>query len=313
MANDLEIYLKHLAHLPTPGGGGAHTAIFAAGCHGARAGVTQEVVRDDVRDHLPRGARYVSDCEIADGVAAGFAEVADGGVVRRRPAPMVAPGTFERFAREGHGTTEADIRARSPVTIDWPDWEAGWRILEALYAPEELIFAGEEKQVGRIGETIRSAGDWAAAFKTWRTVPCPRIQINPVTGTPAPKKSGEGVTLRGDGCVASHRFALAEMDEASIEDQLAFWFAVPRLPVAALIHSGGKSIHAWLRVDCADADEWESEVEGRLFPCYLEPLGVDGACKNASRMSRMPGHVRADTGQVQRLLYLAPEGRAVSG
>jgi hypothetical protein len=255
----------------------------------------------------------VPDREIEDGVAAGFADVAGGGSKPYRPAPAVAPGTFERLVREGRGATEADIRARSPVAIDWPDWEASWRLLEALYAPDLLIFAGEEKQVGWIGTTIRPAGEWAAAFKQWRSVPCPRIQINPVTGRPAPKKSGEGVTLRGDGCVADHRYALAEMDGASIEDQLAFWFAVPRLPVVALIHSGGKSIHAWLRVDCADAAEWRREVEERLFPAYLEPLGVDGSCKNAARMSRMPEHVRADTGQVQRLFYLAPEGRAVRG
>ena len=65
------------------------------------------------------------------------------------------------------------------------------------------------------------------------------------------------------------------------------------------------------RVDCADAVEWEEGVENHLFPGYLKPLGMDPACKNESRLSRMPGHRRADTGQVQRVLYLAPMGKAV--
>jgi len=312
MMAPLKTYNAFLSRLPAPGGGGAHTAIFGAGCHGARAGLTEDQVCADVRAHLPQGTRHVTDREIEQGVAAGFAEVAGGGVRPRRPPPAVAPGTFARIAREGRGATEADIRARSPVVIDWPDRDAAWHVMEALYAPAEMLFVGDDGHAGRIGETIRSASAWATALKVGGTVPFPKVQVNPVTGRPAAKKSGAGMTLRGDGCVAAHRFAVAEMDGATIEEQLAFWYAVPHLPVAALVHSGGKSIHAWLRVDCVDAAEWEREVEGRLFPCYLEPLGVDGACKNASRMSRLPGHVRVDTGQVQRLLYLAPDGKAVS-
>ena len=126
MSGLLVTYHDFLSRLPAPGGGGAHTAIFAAGCHGARAGLTQEQVCADVRIHLPHGRRHVPDREIEDGVAAGFAEVAGGEVTSRRAAPAVSPGTFERFAQEGRGATEADIRARSPVTIDWPDWAAAW-------------------------------------------------------------------------------------------------------------------------------------------------------------------------------------------
>jgi len=140
----------------------------------------------------------------------------------------------------------------------------------------------------------------------------PKIIPNPLTGKPALKKSGEGMTLRGDGNVAAYRFALAEFDSISIEDQLAFWRAVPGLPLAALIHSGKKSLHGWLRVDCASGDEWAKEISGGLFPRYLVPLGMDPACRNPSRLSRMPGHRRADTGIVQRVLYVAPEGKAVA-
>lgn len=310
--NNVIRYRQYLSRLPAPGGGGAHQALFGAGCCGARAGLTAEQVCLDVRKNLPRGSRVVTDEEVQVGVAAGFAEIAGGGAKSRRPAPMVAPGTFERYAREGRGATEADIRARSPVQIDWPDWESSWRVLEALYAPTDVLFIGDDGLAGRVGQTIRSAGEWAAAFKALGTVPYPKVGVNPLTGRPALKKSGDGDTLRGDACVAAHRFAVAEMDNASIDDQMAFWFSIPRLPVAALVNSGGKSLHAWLRVDCVDADEWERKVRDQLFPAYLVPLGVDKACKNASRMSRFPGHVRKETGQMQRLLYLAPKGKAIA-
>ena len=77
-------------------------------------------------------------------------------------------------------------------------------------------------------------------------------------------------------------------------------------PIAALTHSGNKSIHCLLSVNCADASEWESEVEEQLFRAKLEPLGCDRACKNESRSSRTPGARRAN-GKMQRLLYLNPD------
>lgn len=311
MVGAVEMYRAFLSRLPAPGGGGAHRAIFAAGALGAKAGVAAEQVEADIRAHLPPGRRVVSDREIEDGVAAGFAEVKGGGAWKpRRPVPAVAPGTFERLVKEGEGTTAADIAARSPIPVDFPEWEAGWRILETLYERDKMVFIGDDKLAGKIGETIRPAGEWAEMIRKAGRVPWPKIIPNPLTGKPAPKKSGAGETLRGDGCVAVHRFAVLEMDGVGMEEQLAFWAAV-RLPVAALIHSGGKSIHGWVRVDCADAGEWAREIVGRMFPAFWVPLGVDPACSNSSRLSRMPGHLRVDKGQVQRLLYLAPEGKAV--
>lgn len=307
----IERYRQFINELPPPGGGGAHQALYRAGCLGCRAGLTAESVVADVRTHLPEGSRVVSDAEIEQGVEAGFAEVS-GGV--KRPSsigPRIRPGALESILREGRGATEADVRRRSPVKLDWPEGE-GWRVLEALFGTGELLFVGDDGISGRIGETIRPAGDWIEKFRREATVPFPKIMVNGLTGRWAAKKSGDGRTLRGDGCVAEHRFAVAEFDDLSIEDQIAFWIAVPNLPVAALIHSGKKSLHAWVRVDCSDRIEWEREVEQTLFPGYLKPLGLDPACKNASRISRMPGHRRSDTGKIQSCLYLAPKGKAVS-
>ena len=140
----------------------------------------------------------------------------------------------------------------------------------------------------------------------------PKWIPNPLTGRTAPKRSGTGVTLRGDGCVGDYRFAVAESDTMSLEDQLAFWMGCPSLPVAMLTFSGSKSIHALLRVDCVDAAEWEARVAGLLFPGFLVPLGMDAACKNPARLTRLPGYWRNDTETVQRCLYLAPKGKAVS-
>jgi hypothetical protein len=304
-------YQAFVSRLPAPGGGGAHTAIFAAGCHGARAGVSQEQVCADVRAHLPRGSREVSEREIEEGVRAGFASVVGGVETPPRPPPRVAPGTRERFIREGKGATEADIRARSPVRLDWPD-EEGWRALEHLFGEDELVFCGDDRTPGRIGSSIRTRGAWFECFEDEGGATDPKLIPNPLTGEYAPKRSGEGETLRGDGNCSAFRYAVAESDSLPLEDQLAFWMGCPALPVAMLTFSGKKSVHALIRVDCRDAAEWDAQIAGNLFPGYLVPLGMDPACKNPARLTRMPGFCRPDTNQIQRCIYLAPEGKAVA-
>ena len=88
-----------------------------------------------------------------------------------------------------------------------------------------------------------------------------------------------------------------------------FWgAALNELPVVALIDSGNKSLHAWIRVpDVHTFEEWKIKIEQKFFEQCLKPLGIDTACKNPSRMSRLPGCIRKETGRWQRLLYLNPE------
>ena len=312
MQKRVEEYRTLIESLPAPGGGGAHQSLFVAGCLGYRAGRKVAEIVADVTAALPRGTRDVSAMEIEQGVEAGFAE-ATGKKKRedRGCPPRIRPGMLAELIAKGRGVTADDISARSPVPVTWPEVETGVLVLDALYGDDEHIFIGDDAWAGIVGQTIRTKAEWVAALRQRGATPWPKIMVNPITGRPAPKKSGVSQTLRGDGCVASHRFVVAEFDGLSIEEQLAFWYAAPHLPVSALIHSGKKSIHAWVRVDCADRGEWEARIEEELFPGFLAPLGLDAACKNASRLSRMPGHRRAETGVVQRCLYLAPEGRPV--
>jgi hypothetical protein len=80
--------------------------------------------------------------------------------------------------------------------------------------------------------------------------------------------------------------------------------------VVALLDSGGKSIHGWIRIDAENAGQWEERVEVKLFD-ILTAVGADKACKNESRLSRMPGHFRSEKGRWQRLIYLNPVGGPV--
>jgi hypothetical protein len=310
-----------LTALPRPGGNGYHPRLLGVANIGVRAGIPPEAVAAALRAFTPPGGRRVPDREILDAVnkaAAGNAGKVDRrGVPKWRPPayglhlprPIVRLFDAAKFmaARlaEGAGYGEADIWEASPVRVDWPPGpEDAARLLVSLYAPDDRLFIGDT-----YGRTVRTAAEWVARLRAGEPVP-PHIIPNPVTGMAGMTKDGRP-SVRADACVKSFRFAVAEFDNMSRDDQLRFWWAVD-LPVCALIDSGGKSLHAWIRMDgVTSADQWTETVENTVFARWLIPLGCDAACRNEARLSRLPGHYRADKGKWQRLLYLAPEGRAI--
>ena len=99
--------------------------------------------------------------------------------------------------------------------------------------------------------------------------------------------------------VTDFRYALVESDSVDIATQNALIREL-ELPVAALVYSGGKSVHAIVRVDAADAQEYRRRVEYLYSVCSKNGLTVDTQNKNPSRLSRMPGVMR--NGKKQYLL-----------
>lgn len=318
----LDRYREKLATLPASGGGGCHPTLLGVASLGAMAGLSTEDMFRDLRDQV-HGERNVPDREIQAAIdkavrerAAGIAaKLPRGGVGCRESTPRAfdGPAALRRIIEQGRGVSEADIHERSPIRIDWEAEEDSFRILDALYEPDDVLFIGMRECRPALGRNIRMAAEWVSAFRQGRPGDHqPHIIPNPLTGKPGPTADGTGETLRGDACVARFRFAVVEFDSLPREDQLAFWWAV-RLPVVVLVDSGGKSVHGWVRVQgIGCATDWARVVERHLFKDLLEPLGVDPACKNESRLSRLPGHFRKEKNAWQQVLYLAPEGKAVA-
>ncbi len=174
-----------------------------------------------------------------------------------------------------------------------------------MYAPEDRLFIGSRHVAG--AEHVQSVSEWIKRFERGTTIP-EHIIPNPLTGEPGQTKSGRP-SYRADSCVARFRFAVVEFDAMSREQQIQFWAGVP-LPIVALLDSGGKSVHGWIRIEAATADEWTRRVENKLFD-LLTTVGADAACKNEARLSRMPGHFRTGKERSQRVLYLNPAGGPV--
>ena len=223
------------------------------------------------------------------------------------PADPVAAA--ERWLK-GFRCGEADLQGASAVVLADEARFDGAVLVNALYAPGERVnfvteFAEHREKSGEVkarpvGKGITLERDALATRFEQRGSDSSKaggwLRMNPV--------DGRGI---GDANVTACRFALLESDTLPMELQLALFAKLP-LPIAAILSSGGRSVHAWVKLDARDAAEYAAVVP-RLFD-ILAKFGVDGKNKNPSRLSRLPGAIRvigkAGDG-VQRLLYLNPQ------
>lgn len=309
-------YREALNNIPPPGRG-CHVSLLSVANRGVLAGLDGEKIFEDIRGHIPPGIRHVSDREIQEAINKALNDHNAGTFTpQQRSAPIVRDGkvALQRIINQGQYTDEADLRETSPMRLpDEPDTNATL-FLSTLYQPDDLIWIGDRLQAGIRGETIRTRNEWIAYYRNGGTK-SPHIILNPLNGLPAPKKNGDGTTLRGDVNVLSYRYCLIEFDTLSRMDQIRFWSGV-EMPIVALVDSGNKSIHAMIDIQklakIENAERWQARIKGDLYERLLVPLGVDGACSNPARLSRLPGYYRAEKKTWQRLLWLAPEGRRIT-
>ena len=116
-------------------------------------------------------------------------------------------------------------------------------------------------------------GDWKPLAGAW-------IRSNPVLPETSGSKNAD---------VADFRHCLIESDSLPKELQLLKILEL-NLPCSAIVDSGGKSIHAIVKIDAGNDEALYRERVQKLHK-FLEEHGfpVDKACKNASRLSRIAG------------------------
>ena len=120
---------------------------------------------------------------------------------------------------------------------------------------------------GDIGAVLGDCNDKAGAW----------IRFNPL--------DGKGVKNEN---VTDFRYALVESDSMPIEQQNSIIREL-ELPVAVLVYSGGKSVHAIVKIDAPNYDEYRKRVDYLYKVCKENGLDIDKANKNPSRLSRLPG------------------------
>lgn len=128
---------------------------------------------------------------------------------------------------------------------------------------------------GDIGKVV---GDCDPEVGAW-------ICFNPVDGTG-----------RKDANITAYRYALVECDNMDLGRQQAIIKQL-ELPCAALVYSGGKSVHAIVKVDAPDYTEYRKRVDYLYAACQKNGLTLDQQNRNPSRLSRMPGILRGSQRQ----------------
>lgn len=271
----------------------------------------------------------------------------DFGKVARRPMPNPRPKRpafdFEALTRIAEKCpveiSQEWLLDRSPISFPGRTGEQGIEtaeaMLSALYQPGEpvLVFTspfsqgdflfcggrgtfrlGEQPGTKAVASELPTGGPEGVWFLVqpvsgeWK----PNRNNKEKDGTPKPGRR------HGD-CVTAWRFLVIESDHAPENLWLKALVQLP-FPVSAIYTSGGRSIHALVKVGCktkADFDGLRNDLVQ-----VLAPLGADAAAMTAVRLSRLPGlyrHGAKDKDgklqpypepRLQRLLWLNPTAKA---
>jgi hypothetical protein len=271
----------------------------------------------------------------------------DFGKVSPRPRPPIRPKRppfdLEALTRlAGKCPVEISqewLLERSPLDFHGRTGEQGIEtaeaMLSALYEPGEpvLVFTSPYSQ----GDFLFCPGKGSfrlGAEPGTKAVPSPLptrgpegiwFLVQPVDGQWRPnrnnkEKDGTPKPGRRHGdCVTDWRFLVLESDHAPENLWLKALVQLP-FPVSAIYTSGGRSVHALVKVGCKTKADFDGLRDDLVQ--VLAPLGADAAAMTAVRLSRLPGLYRHGSkdkdGKLQRypkprlqkLLWLNPTAKA---
>ena len=219
----------------------------------------------------------------------------------------------------GNKTTPDALVKSSTIPIPEDPSEACALALASLYSDDDFLnivcqFTVDEKKPEKTrpqgGGKVLSRDDWIIWFRD-KGIPQSKagawFRINPCGGI----GSGKDGSIT-DEDVTAYRYLLVESDDLPLAVSLALYQRL-KIPIAAILLSGGKSAHAWVKMDSANAEKYDKDAERILVA--LKPFGIDQSNSNPSRLSRLPGAIRtigAQDGGAQRLLWLNPSVAAVT-
>lgn len=183
-------------------------------------------------------------------------------------------------------------------------WQMAIRYLETLFRPDESVSyvhsaiykeernkwvpadAGHVRKVSALIRDLKRYKNLDEAFGSINKMGGAWIRHNPATGA-------------GDKDVTRYGYVLVESDDLPIEEQKKLLTSF-KLPIAALLESGGKSVHAIVKIDAADKAEFRQRTDFLFDWLQKHNFTVDENNKNPARLSRLPGAER--NGKIQKLI-----------
>lgn len=279
-------------------GEGVHNYLFTEALKFHRMGVPVEAIYHKLAAAVANCGRVVGEREIADAVH-NSAKLA----CTRRKAEAVRPTAkaagvwpevdpvFRARIITDVPMRMADLHDCSPVQIEGAQPDAEW-FVDWLFKPDHLLCVGENNSsfVTAPREDLRGSLSSKALI-----VPSPMISIYGTTQ----KGKRSMHTLDNTG---PRYYLVTEFDRGAHDEQAALiWHLGGYAPLAMVVYSGGKSLHAWFSCRRATDDQQ------RKFFRYACSLGADPATESRCQFVRMPQGWRREKGVRQDTLYFNPE------
>ena len=226
------------------------------------------------------------------GVAGSKARAYTEGAHRPSPTikPVLRPPTPQQHARQAP-SIKYDFAGKSkPLPPPIPDGTRA--LLNAVFGPGEGIRI-TPADLDDNGREVPDSGGITFTREEWLR----RLgkSGNPNEIFSSTKRTGIYIGINPyrvggtkDADVTSFRHALVEFDHGISPEEQFLLYQQSRLPCAAVIYSGGKSVHAWVKIDAKDRNEYNERVATLYAHFQSAGLTVDIANKNPGRLSRLP-------------------------
>lgn len=284
--------IDYVRKMPQPGSGSCNRYLLGAANVGILCGLTDiEILRTilaNLRDPGPNTDRAIIRAIKRARIDCGHKQSPTNFPLYSQENPTKCPG-FTQWLSRSPMTIDEAIES-SPIKLSGRLMVDAMLMLDVLFKPTDILFIGD-----KFSRAVRPVEYWVGNPDVWGEFIIP----NPLDGKEHPTQTGR-LSSRCDDAVQVWRYAVAEFDNLPIEKQISVWLTID-LPVAALIYSGGKSVHAWIYVN---ADRKDFGLVKKIYQDVIIPIGGDPACRNPSRLSRMPGVYRQDKEADQQLIWL---------
>lgn len=239
-------------------------------------------------------------------------------VYQGRTSPENAPGPSGWYQH----TAQPDPAAPSPKaaparyaisdaeTVPEPLLDGTRQLLLAAFEPGEgiriALAKNNEEGTGEIPKDsgiVFSREEWLAKLAT--------VDGNPNKLMHSPDRNGIFISVnpmkvggKSDADATAFRHCLLEFDKISLPEQWGL-IVQSRIPVTAVLYSGGKSLHAWVKIDAQDRREFDDRVT-TLYGHFAD-YKPDIKNRNPSRFSRLPNCERGKARQELLALKMGAE------
>lgn len=178
--------------------------------------------------------------------------------------------------------------------------------LEAMFEPDEIVNIVTKASINKQGKLVPAG--WGKNYRCSEL--CDSIRAKGVEKAIGGYDHSAGVWVRvnpmqgkgvSDDNIEKHKSALIESDDMSLKDQERMMFEM-NLPIICITNSGGKSLHAVVKIDADGPNHYADRVRYLHEECKRAGMSIDKANKNPSRLTRLAGIQRGD--KEQTLLHL---------